>query len=179
MQFLWIVMFTLLNSKEALSQLNFNKYSVNPKIGFYIGGDSGGLTAGAEVNASAEKTLFSLDYFRSEEIIFFGNTPPDHYNQIGLMAGTYFGERLLRLELQGGIAPVWGKRKGKLIKEDWPSDVYNSENFFTVGLVAKAGFKLNPWSHFGLGFDIQANLNSKGALLMPMFTIGVGNIRVF
>jgi hypothetical protein len=84
------------------------------------------------------------------------------------MAGKYYGDRLFRIELQGGIAPIWqiGLHEGS-----------EPEKFTTVGFVLKTGFKFIPLPFFSIGIDLQSNLNPKKALFMPLISLEFGRLR--
>jgi hypothetical protein len=103
----------------------------------------------------------------------------EYYNQVGLMIGKYYGEKLFRFQLQGGIAPTWGLRRTSLIHTGGllSGDYYDSEKFFTAGLVLKIGLKINPFPFLGIGLDLQSNINSKKPTYMPMISLEIGRIR--
>jgi hypothetical protein len=83
------------------------------------------------------------------------------------MAGRYYGDRLFRIELQGGIAALWGGG------ESDPSDPGN----ISAGLVLKTGFKFIPLHFFSIGLDLQSNINSRKPLFMPLISIEIGKLR--
>jgi hypothetical protein len=83
------------------------------------------------------------------------------------MAGKYYGDKLFRAQLQGGIAAI------REIGPSEPSD----PNFFTAGLVLKTGLKFIPLHFLSLGLDLQSNLNFKKPLFMPLLSIEIGRLR--
>lgn len=142
--------------------------------------NDGGVTGGLEFNTTIKGLLCSIDYYHFAEFnLILGETPSEYYNQIGLMIGKHYGEKLFRIQLQGGIAPVWGLRRTDFVKKgEWFSgDIYRHENFISAGLVFKLGFKINPKNYIGLGIDLQVNINSKNSVYMPMSSIEIGKIR--
>jgi hypothetical protein len=129
-----------------------------------------------ELNVSRNDVMFSVDYLAFEELHFgFSPKPIEYFNQVGFMAGKYFGENDFRLQLQGGIAPIWGIRRIKI--KSTGGNNYHSENFLTTGLVFKIGVKAYPLKFFGLGIDLQANFNSNKSVFMPMVSVEIGKLR--
>jgi hypothetical protein len=164
-------------------QLKFNPvgYSINPKFSYYNWTENdGGFTGGAEFNVLYNKYIFSIDYFKFEEWAIFSDTPEEYFNQIGLMFGAFNGDRIFRFQYQAGLASFWGLRRTELDKEGFgifSSDEYKSENFFTVGIETKLGFKIIPLTFLSIGIDLQANINLKNTVLMPMLSIEIGKLR--
>jgi len=109
----------------------------------------------------------------------FGDSPQEYFNQIGIMIGSYVGEKLFRLQYQGGIATFWGMRRTEIIGKGglFSGDVYKGKDFFTAGLVFKLGFKEIPLKQLSFGLDFQANINSENPLYMAMFSVEIGNLR--
>lgn len=125
-----------------------------------------GAVLGVETTYLRNGWMFSADFFHFQEIGYLSVTD-DIYQQAGLMAGKYYGDRLFRIELQGGIAALWG------IGEPDSSE----PNFSTVGLVLKTGLKFIPLHFLSIGLDLQSNINSKKPLFMPLISIELGKLR--
>jgi len=171
----------LLMPKILKSQNSIENFSFNSKIGTYSTGAGGGFARSVELNAIRKGLLYSIDFYDFSEVnIFGGNLPIERYNQLGLMIGKHYGEKLFRLELQAGIAPIWGLRRTDFLNRGegiFSSDIYDSEKFFTTGLVTKVGLNLNAFRHMGLGLDFQANFNPNNTIIAVLLSVGVGKIR--
>jgi hypothetical protein len=172
----FLFLFTIVNGQSKI-----DGYSLNPKLAYYNWTeDDGGFMGGAELNVLRNKFIYSLDYYRYEEFVLFSPDPSVYYNQIGLMIGKYVGDKLFRFQYQGGIAPFWGIKRTELIKEGsgiFSSDYYDKENFFTMGLTIKLGFKIVPSQFLSIGIDLQTNLNPERPVYMPMISIEIGKLR--
>ena len=127
--------------------------------------------------------IYSIDCYRFKEPRpFFGGSslPREHFVQFGAMMGKYFGEEGFRLHLQSGITYIRGIRRTDFISSRgfiFPDSYYNHEDYSTLGLALKIGFKFNSVKSFGCGFDLQANINPKNPVLMTMFSIQLGKLR--
>ena len=151
----------------AFSQSQTTGFSVNPKSGIFMWPNhKNGAVLGVETNYLRNGWMLSVDFYQFHEIELV-SSDEDIFRQVGIMAGKYYGDRLFRIQLQGGIAPVWN------IGYSDPSDT----KFSTVGLVLKTGFKFIPLRFFSLGLDLQSNLNPKKPLFMPLISIEFGRLR--
>ena len=150
-----------------LSQSQTTGFSINPKAGIYTAKNEAGAIMGVETSYLRNGWMFSVDFYQFEEIEYF-SSDEDIFRQVGIMAGKYYGDRLFRIELQGGIAPFWqiGLREGS-----------EPEKFTTVGLTLKTGFKFIPLPFFSIGIDLQGNLNPKRPLFMPLISLEFGRLR--
>ncbi|MDF1561107.1 MAG: hypothetical protein P1P83_13015 [Bacteroidales bacterium] len=157
----------LLSCAPAFSQSQTTGFSINPKGGIFLCPDEeNGAVLGVEANYLRNGWLFSIDFFHLEEI-GYSLAIEDIYQQVGLMAGKYYGEKLFRIELQGGIAALWE------VGESDPSE----PGIATAGLVLKTGFKFIPLHFLSIGLDLQGNINSKKTLFMPLISIEIGRLR--
>lgn len=148
----------------AFSQSNTTGFSINPKTGIFLWPNhNNGAALGVETNYLRNGWMFSMDFFQFQEIHLLSSDEA-MFRQVGFMAGKYYGDRLFRIQLQGGIAPLW---------EIGPGD----SRFSTVGLVLKTGFKFIPLRFFSIGLDLQSNLNSQKPLFMPLISIEFGKLR--
>ncbi|MGF1563941.1 MAG: hypothetical protein ACFCUH_01105 [Flavobacteriales bacterium] len=168
--FVWMASSTAQTATDALTG-----FAVNPKLGVYRSMRSAGGAAGLEVNFFTHRQVFSVDYYRFHELVLFGPVNAERFNQIGLMYGVHKRNGLLRIELQGGLAPLWGTRRtDEVIGYTFFGEYYRTEYFFSVGVVGKAGFKFVPTDHFAIGVDLQANLNISSTTFSPMLSIAFG-----
>jgi len=171
-----ILMMTIVVS----GQDSFKGYAINPKLGFFNNSKVGGFAGGVEINYINNIFLFSLDYIRLDEFNILGPEPQENYNQIGLMAGKFTGNKYLRFQYQAGVGPLWGLKRTDLKSSGTGllgPEIYNSKDFFTVGLVAKLGFKVIPFNFMSIGIDINANVNKERTSIIPMLSIEFGSIR--
>ena len=161
-----LVVALLLVLIPASSQLP-KGFSINPKGGIFISPnhENGGVL-GVETNYLQNGWMFSGDFFQLQEINYKSSTE-NIYRQAGLMGGKYYGDRLFRFQLQGGIAALW---------ELGPADL-SDHDVTAVGFVLKTGFKFIPLHFLSIGLDLQSNLNPKRSFLMPLISIEVGKLR--
>lgn len=162
--------------------VSFN-YSVNPQYGLYFSHQSDfGYVAGVELNASVNKVLYSLDYlyFKEADFLFWGPEPRERYNQIGCYAGTYFGEKYFRFQLQGGLSAIWGYDRTDVYLDggsDFGGGKYQAEKFVEIGMPFKLGFKLIPVYFLSIGIDVKAGLTLHRQLIYPMISMEIGRLR--
>jgi hypothetical protein len=168
-----IVVFLLFCTDELINgQTKVDGYSINPKLGGFIGKTSGGF-GGGEINIlSTNKFIYSIDYYHYEDYKLFTN-PTEKYNQIDLLIGKYIGDRYLRFQYQGGLGTFWGFKRGEKIS----GTHYEKVDFFTLGIPVKLGFKLLPARFISIGIDLQANLNFKKPIGMAALSIEIGKLR--
>ena len=180
---LTLILLMIIQIDNYGQSLKFNPegYSINPKLAYYNWTtDDGGFMGGAEINFLQNNYIFSGDYYKYEEWVLFSPTPGEYFNQIGLMIGKYKGNRLFRFQYQAGLASFWGLKRTELIKKGsgfFSSDKYQSDNFFTVGLTTKLGFKIVPLTFLSIGIDLQTNINLENTVYMPMISIEIGKLR--
>lgn len=169
----------LVFSLNSLGQ-TINHYSINPKFGFYslLFDD---YAAGLEINTTRNKQIYSIDYilFRDNQFLWESD-PREKFNQIGIMYGSYLGEKLFRLQFQGGLSGFWGlRRTDELVwsGSSWGGGTYKGEKFFTIGIPLKLGLKVIPFHFLSFGLDLQANINAKKKIFYPTVSVEIGKIR--
>ncbi len=154
--------------RPVFSQSQTTGYSINPKMGIFMrANQENGAAAGAEINYLHKGWILSADFYQFHEIRLL-STGDIIFRQMGIMAGKYYGDRLFRVQLQGGVAPIWQ------VGYNYGSE---SDPFSTVGLVLKTGFKFIPLRFLSIGLDVQSNFNSQKSLVMPLISIEIGNLR--
>lgn len=180
-RFFLISVFSLIISIVVQGQPEFEGFSINPKIGIYgQNSDDGGFVGGIELNKLKHNTIYSIDYYLFGEFTLMDPIPADVYNQIGIMIGKYVGKKYFRFQYQAGAAPFFGKIMTEMISGEPGTPSYNyyeKDQFFTLGLVAKAGFKLIPARQFAVGIDLQTNLNSKRSVFYPCISLEIGKLK--
>jgi hypothetical protein len=169
------VLLILCTNGSINGQITLDGYSINPKLGAFnykSGDDLSGVT-GVEINAFKNHIIYAGDYYHYEEFVLFAN-PSEKYNQIDFLIGKYIGDRLFRFQYQGGIGTFWGFKRGDKIGNSFD---YKKDNFFTVGIPLKLGFKVLPARFISIGIDLQANVNFKKPTSMALLSIEFGNLR--
>ncbi|HSL85954.1 MAG TPA: hypothetical protein VK861_03380 [Bacteroidales bacterium] len=162
-----VIAFLILFS-PAFSQSHTTGFAVNPKLGIFVWpNNKNGAALGVETNYLRNGWMLSVDFFQFQEIQLL-SSDEDIFRQVGIMAGKYYGDRLFRIQLQGGVASIWEIGYGGSSEP---------ENFSTVGLVLKTGFKFIPLRFFSIGLDLQSNLNPQKPLFMPLISIEFGTLR--
>ena len=118
-------------------------------------------------SSAASDVYKRQDFYQFEEIRYF-SSDEDIFRQAGIMAGKYYGDRLFRVQLQGGIAPIWqiGSREGS-----------ETGKFTTAGVALKTGLKFIPLPFFSIGIDLQGNINPEKTLFMPFISLEFGKLR--
>ncbi len=183
MKLFFVFLFFLFALVSLFSQENQNdneRFSINPKIGIYMGAnDAGGFSIGLETNFTIDKTIYSMEYYRAEEFSIFGASPDEVFNNLGIMIGKYKGDRVFRFDYQAGLGLIWGtKRTERLVHEsDGWSELYETESIATTSLMTKLGCKFVPSKYLGIGLDLQGNINLKKPIFIPMLSIEFGNLR--
>ncbi|MCX6252939.1 MAG: hypothetical protein NTV31_00445 [Bacteroidia bacterium] len=138
---------------------------LNPKFGIY-GSFKGGLPGyvfGDEINFLKKKLIFSLDYYHCK-FTYIGSKE-EKFDQFDFLFGKYLDFESFRLQIQGGL----GTFKGITYNE--------SEKIFTLGIPLKVGLKYLISNSFSIGLDLQANLNLKYPIYMPMLSIEIGKLK--
>jgi hypothetical protein len=156
-------------------QIAVDGYTINPKFGAfnYKVGDIPSGVAGIEINAFKNRIIYAIDYYHYEEFVLFAN-PYEKYNQIDLLIGKYIGDRLFRFQYQGGLGTFWGFKRGAKIGTFFD---YQKDNFFTIGVPLKLGFKVIPARFISIGIDFQANLNLEKPTSMALISLEFGKLR--
>ncbi|MBU2019082.1 MAG: hypothetical protein KJ941_05500 [Bacteroidetes bacterium] len=177
-----VVSVLISNSFSLNGQVRFTNPSLKAAFGMYTSWQYDlGYTGGLEVNTALKRKLFSIDYLHYREMdLFWSSQPRENYNQIAAYLGTYFGERLLRLDLQTGLSAFWGVQRGdKYVGggSTWGGATYNKERFFELGIPMKIGFKIIPFHFLAFGIDIKGNFNLEKQLIYPLLTLEMGRLR--
>jgi hypothetical protein len=162
-----ITLFLFLNTgKQMNGQSGIDGYAlINPKFGLY-GSFKGGLpgyVVGDELNFLKNKFIFGLDYYHC--IFTFVGSKTERFDQFDFLFGKYADCYSFRFQFQGGL----GIFKGVTYDE--------SEEIFTLGIPVKIGFKYLVSGSVSIGLDLQANLNLKYPVYMPMLSLELGKLK--
>lgn len=176
-----VIIISILSIRSAFCQDEIERFAINPKMGMYNSlNKSDGFAYGIEIGIEQNELLYSLDYYRLDEFTLFGPNPSENYNQLGIMTGDYIGEQYWRLHYQTGLSLFWGTKRTNLISggSGWfGGSTYDTENFYTIGLPVKLGFKFVPFWFLAIGIDLQANVNLRNSVIMPLISLELGNLR--
>jgi hypothetical protein len=157
------------------SQSKVNGFSICTKLGFYQ--PDGGFASGFEFNVQSNYMLFSLNAYSAREFQILGDEPDEKFNQVNIMLGQSRAKKLCRFQYEIGLGTFWGTKRGDFISSGYLTSTYEKDDFTTIGIPAKIGFKFVPFTFFSIGIDFHANLNSEKPLVMPMISIEFGKIR--
>jgi len=161
-------------------------YSFSLKGGFYDDINAGaGIAGGYELSLRNKGFQYTLDYISAGEIIG-GKSPDERFRQINLLFGKSidFQQDKVRYIYQAGLSAFWGFERGDLISQSlvpeepiYNTNYYESDKFFTAGLVMKfeAQFLATKW--VSLGASLETNINPKKIIYMPMLNLQIGKIR--
>ena len=180
-----VFVFLLLQFQNQLFSQDVKKidgFGINPKIGpsFSLtdGGDYWGSVMGLEVNILKNKFIYSIDYLGHQKIgtLILSSMPSQ--NQFSAMMGKYKGEGNFRIQYQAGINVFWGQFPSSGGTQPWIGIGGGSRSSFsTIGAVSKIGLKCISSKNASIGIDLQMNLNAEKTLIMPLFSIEIGNLR--
>jgi hypothetical protein len=111
------ILSTFISLRGQEDKFTIDGFSINPKLGLYLGDASGGFAGGTEINILANKVIYSVEYYRYDEFVIFGPTPAEYFNHFGIMLGKFKGDRVFRFQYQGGLNSFWGLQRTELINE--------------------------------------------------------------
>ena len=154
-------------------------FGINPKIGpSFSLNYGGGSVMGLEVNILKNKFIYSMDYLGHNKFgTLIGFNDPSQ-NQLSIMLGKYKGEKQFRIQYQAGINVFWGQFSSSSGTQPWIGIGGGSRTpFSTIGVASKIGFKGISSKNVSIGIDLQMNLNAEKILIMPLFSIEIGNLR--
>jgi hypothetical protein len=169
----------ILSTNESINgQITVDGYSINPKLGAGIFPSENNLSglsgvAGVEINAFKNHIIYALDYYHHEEFVLFAD-PAEKYNQIDFLIGKYIGDRLFRFQYQGGLGTFWGFKRGDKTGTNFD---HKKDNFFTIGIPLKLGFKVIPSRFISIGIDFLANINFEKPTNMALISLEFGKLR--
>lgn len=110
------------------------------------------------------------------------SSPDENRTFLGHSFGRFKDVNKMRYSLQVGIASLSGTQRTKQIsrRDGFFCDhytKYRTVDYHVVNYTVKLGAKYMPNTHFSIGIDLEANINSVANLIMPMLSIQFGNIR--
>jgi hypothetical protein len=176
-----IILIPVLSFQLAYGQDEAEKFAINPKLGMFNNFSSvDGFVYGTEMNLLKNNLLYSIDYYRLDEFNILGPLPSVVNNHAGFMLGNYKGDRYFRVNYQAGLSMFWGNKRTHIISSGsgwFGPDTYATEDFYTIGIPVKLGFKVIPFHFMAIGIDFQANINLKNPVIMPLISLELGNLR--
>ncbi|GAA4825749.1 hypothetical protein [Algivirga pacifica] len=166
----------------------FDAFSIGGKGGGYSEGfnpnkSNGGFALGFDMDVFRKRMMYSIDYTLNDEFNLFGDAPSEKYENIGVLAGSYIGNKYIRLEYQAGAGIIWGRYRTDTIidKNEGPYigwDIYESKDFWNVSGVGKVSFKIIPIRYIAVGVELQGNLNPVTTFYNQLITVEIGNLRI-
>ncbi|RKQ43446.1 hypothetical protein BXY85_4068 [Roseivirga pacifica] len=143
-----------------------------------------GLTAGIQMSANTERTVYSVDYLGLSEIAI-NRDPAEKYKQVALMIGRFKDTGKIRFTYQGGVGIIQGNDRTDVISkhfdpngDSWyDSFKYESEDFTSISFSGSFSIHYMPTKWFSIGGDLQTSISSRKILYMPMLSVSFGMIR--
>ena len=145
-----VVLFMLCTNDAINAQIKIDGFAINPKLGA-CKTEYEAFIFGGEFNVTLKRTIYSVDYYRTFQVM-----NPERLKMIDFMVGKYYGGKIFRLQFQGGLGTLSGKKVNE--KKNI------SEEISTFGVPLKLGFKILVTNSLSLGIDLQAHLNSRQAI---------------
>jgi len=119
---------------------------------------------GGTVNFQYSQLLVSVIYDYNWEYNMLGPEPEKRAYEIGLAAGTSFGNRFGTVAFAVGPSFTAGVNRGDFLykQEGWlGAEVYEREDFRTVGFTVHSHVIFTPLPFLGIGVHGYGNLNAK------------------
>lgn len=138
-----------------------------------------GVMLGVDVCSIFEKTSVSLNYNRFEEVVFFVE-PSDKINQIALLYGYHFGNRLGRVHVKTGFSALYAISRSEMIYQEHSllgPKYYNTKSGWTIGLPLQLRTTLLLGKSFSVGLSFDANLFSKNSYFAQSFVLEIGDTK--
>lgn len=156
---------------------------------FWINGGFGlnntGISFGGSLNYRITPGfLFSVRFLRNNEtgfkLISFSNKEPmESVNDISILYGICNKTKRVMLTASAGAGVVFGLLRGNLLYTNYngwfsSTNLYEENNFFTVGLPLQAQLFWTPSDAFGIGLYGFININKDKTIVGAMLSIIVG-----
>lgn len=168
----------LLISGSLTAQNNSLNYSVNPGFGLFasLEDDQLGFIGGLEASVFTHEWVASAHYYYGNELAFYED-PPRYFHQTSLLFGRSKSFSSFRLKYQAGIAAIWGIRYTEYYSDGWYSGHYLTESYEKPGLVLEVGLDYLASRYFGLGTQLNVNLNTELPMIQVAMCFSFGKLR--
>lgn len=169
----------LLISGSLKAQYDPIGYSFSPKFGVFESFDEEqlGVIAGLEASMKDRNWIASTHYFYGYELVLLDDGPPRYFHQASLLFGKSKPIGSFRLEYQAGIAALWGIRYNGYHYEGLYSGHYLTESYEKPGLVLEVGMDYLASKYFGLGMQLNVNLNTEMPMIQLAMSFSFGKLR--
>lgn len=174
-----LLIFTI-NTQVSAQDSTLVKFYISPQVGAYNVAKSGqGFHVGADLGVIKNKWVYALSYTRLDDFEILGPTPKEYFDQISMLIGRRGGKQPNKFQLhaQAGLVSIWGLKRTRLVRQDNNRVYYVGENFITLGLQAKTGFRIIPAKFFSIGLDLQGNVTPEITSLLWLISIELGRLR--
>lgn len=147
--------------------------AVNTHAGLY---NKKGTATGGNLEIYKAKMVYSFGYNKLEEIEMLTDENPLVTSQMSsLMVGKLLKQDDMQLAFKffGGLSAFWGDERTEVFTSTTEGDVYEINDFFTVGIGLRGGIYYYPIKFLSFGVVAQANFNKIEPVYLGLLTIGI------
>lgn len=169
--------FLLISSSLTAQNKSFN-YSFSPQFGLFasLEDDQSGFVGGLEASILNQEWVASTHYYFGHEVVFY-DSPARYFHQASLLFGRSKSFSSFRLKYQAGIAAIWGIRYTEFYSDGFFSGHYLKESYEKPGLVLEVGMDYLASKYFGLGTQLNVNLNTELPMIQVAMCFSFGKLR--
>jgi hypothetical protein len=169
----------LLTSGSLIAQNNSLNYSVSPEFGLFasLEDDQLGLIGGMEASMMKQKWVASTHYYYGQECTLLSSGPSRHFNQASLLIGRSKSFSSFRFDYQAGFAAIWGIRHSKYYNEGFFNGHHETESYVVPGLILEVGMDYLASKYFGLGTQLNVNLNTELPMIQVALCFSFGKLK--
>ncbi len=169
----------LLISSSINAQCNSLDYSVSPEFGLFasLEDDQLGFIGGIEASMMKRKWVTSTHYYYGQECTLLSSGLSRHFNQASLLIGRSKSFSSFRFDYQAGFAALWGIRYSKYYNDGFFSGYDETESYVEPGLVLEVGIDYLASRYFGLGTQLNVNLNTELPMIQLAMCFSFGKLR--
>ena len=149
-------------------------------IGAFDAENSGGIDVQFSLDFQKKHNQWKIRYIGATEFYIFGPSPPETFNDIGVLYGRVANYKDIQFSISGGLGIVTGIMRGAYITSTpgWFSfPEYEKRHFFTYGIPLEAQFSYNPLKFLGIGATVFANINPESSFWGINFMWKIGKVR--
>jgi hypothetical protein len=176
---LFLLAIFLLISDQLNAQSNFEGFSISPKFGAFNSFDEDilGFITGAEASLMNRKWVASTHYYFGHELVVLDASSARYFHQASLLFGINKHFSSFKLEYQAGIAAMWGVSHTEYHSEGLYDGYYSAETYAEPGLVLEVGIEYLAAKYFGLGTQLNVNLNAEMPMIQLAMSFSFGKLR--
>ena len=142
--------------------------------------NSTGIAGQISLDFQKKHNQWKIRYIGGSEFNLFGPSPPESFNDIGVLYGRVANYKNIQFSISGGLGIVTGIMRGAYITTPpgwFSSPEYEKRSYFTYGIPLEAEFSYNPLKFLGLGVAVFANINPESSLWGINIMWKVGKVR--